>query len=414
VEPGTVKEKPMTKRILFVDDDPNVLQGLQRMLRSLRQEWDMFFVHSGREALDLLAHQCVDVIVSDMRMPEMDGAQLLNEVRQRCPHMVRIILSGHSDREMLLRSVGPAHQFLAKPCDADMLKSTIARACALRDLLRDEMLKRLVAGMQTLPSLPTLYLEVLETAQAADGSLEKIGKIIERDISMTAKILQLVNSAFFGLGRHISTPVQAVSLLGLDTVKALILSSQVFSNFDPVKTPGLCLDTLWQHSMAVGVCAKAITKAENGAKRLIDDAFMAGLLHDVGKLVLAVNLPQLYSRALSLVQTEGVTEWDAERHVLGATHAEVGAYLLGLWGLPDSIVEALAFHHSPSACPDCTLSPLTAVHVADALVYEEQAVHGETPKGFVDQAYLAELGVEECLARWRQDYQSTLIQGGRI
>jgi HD-like signal output (HDOD) protein len=404
----------MTKHILFVDDDPNVLQGLQRMLRPLRQEWDMVFAPTGREALDLLAHQCVDVVVSDMRMPEMDGAQLLNEVRERYPHMVRIVLSGHSDREMLLRSVGTTHQFLAKPCDADMLKSTVARACALRDLLRDETLKRLVAGMQTLPSLPTLYLEVLETAQAADGSLEKIGTIIERDISMTAKMLQLVNSAFFGLGRHISTPVQAVSLLGLDTVKALILSTQVFSNFDVVTTPGLCLDTLWQHSMAVGICAKAIAKAENSTKQVIDDAFMAGLLHDVGKLVLAVNLPQLYGQALSLAQTDGLTAWDAEHDVLDATHAEVGAYLLGLWGLPDSIVEALAFHHAPSACPDRTLSPLTAVHVADALVYEAQATDGEPPEACVDQAYLAELGVEERLAHWRQDYQSTLTQGDRV
>ena len=391
----------MQKRILFVDDEVNVLQGLRRMLNPMRHEWEMVFVESGQEALALLAQAPCDVIVSDMRMPGMDGTQLLTQVMERFPLTVRIILSGYADSSMILKAVGPVHQYLAKPCDAATIQLTIARACALRSLLADPILQGLVAGMQTLPSLPTLYLEVLDAVQDPQGSLEQVGDIMSRDISMTAKMLQLVNSAFFGLRRHVSSPVEAVKLLGLDTMKALTLSMQIFSHFDQKQEGAFALDVLWQHSLATSICAKRIAQEEQQDRHVVDHAFMAGLLHDVGKLVLAAHLPDLYSAALAQAQAHGTTVWEAERALLGTTHAEVGAYLLGLWGLPDPIVEALAFHHCPSACPDQRFSPLTAVHIANALVHtEDSSEAGGTPTA-LDSAYVAQLGLSERLPTWR-------------
>jgi HD-like signal output (HDOD) protein/ActR/RegA family two-component response regulator len=391
----------MKKRILFVDDEVNVLQGLRRMLNPMRHEWDMVFAESGQEALALLAQTPCDVIVSDMRMPGMDGTQLLTQVMERFPLTVRIILSGYADSSMVLKAVGPVHQYLAKPCDAATLQVTVARACALRSLLADPTLQGLVAGMQTLPSLPTLYLEVLETVQDPRGTLERLGEIMSRDIGMTAKMLQLVNSAFFGLRRHVSSPVEAVKLLGLDTIKALVLSLQIFSRFDQKQEGAFSLDVLWQHSLATSTCAKRIAQEEQQERHVADHAFMAGLLHDVGKLVLAANLPELYRAALVQVQEQGTTEWEAERALLGTTHAEVGAYLLGLWGLPDPIVEALAFHHYPSACPDQRFSPLTAVHIANALVHTEDSTEAGGSLAALDSAYVAQLGLSERLATWR-------------
>ena len=391
----------MKKRILFVDDEVNVLQGLRRMLNPMRHEWDMVFAESGQEALAMLAQAPCDVIVSDMRMPGMDGTQLLTQVMERFPLTVRIILSGYADSSMVLKAVGPVHQYLAKPCDAATLQVTVARACALRSLLADPMLQGLVAGMQTLPSLPTLYLEVLEAVQDPHGTLERVGDIMSRDIGMTAKMLQLVNSAFFGLRRHVSSPVEAVKLLGLDTIKALILSMQIFSHFDRKQEGAFSLDVLWQHSLATSTCAKRIAQEEHQDRHVADHAFMAGLLHDVGKLVLVANLPELYSAALVQAQEHGTTEWEAEHALLGTTHAEVGAYLLGLWGLPDPIVEALAFHHCPSACPDQRFSPLTAVHIANVLVHTEDSTEARGALAALDSAYVAQLGLSERLASWR-------------
>ena len=189
------------RRILFVDDEPMVLKGLQRSLRKMRAEWEMCFTSSSREALNILSTEPFDVIVSDLRMPEMDGAQLMDEVKRRHPQVVRIILSGQVEQETTFKSVQLAHQSLSKPCDANVLKHTLNKLFGLRNLLEDESIKRIVSQTETLPSLPAIYTKVINELQAAEPSVQKIGDIISTDLAMTAKILQVVNSAFFGLVR---------------------------------------------------------------------------------------------------------------------------------------------------------------------------------------------------------------------
>ncbi len=206
------------KQILFVDDEPLVLKGLQRSLRKMRAEWNTAFASSSKEALDILDQQPMDVIVSDLKMPEMDGMQLLTEVKNRHPHVVRIILSGHTEHEVTLRSVQYAHQNLTKPCDAEVLKQTLAKLFALRDILDNQSVKKIVSQIESLPSLPSIYSEIIEEMQSEDPSIKKISDTISKDLSMTAKILQVVNSVFFGLSRKISSPQGAVMLLGLETI----------------------------------------------------------------------------------------------------------------------------------------------------------------------------------------------------
>lgn len=389
----------MKKRILFVDDDRNVLEGLRRMLRNMRHEWDMTFAASGEEALEILSDNVFDVVVSDMRMPVMDGCQLLTRVQALHPNAARIILSGYSEREMILKSVRVAHQFLAKPCDSETVQSTVARALALRELLADETLIRLVSGIEGLPSAPSLYQEITQELNSPNASLQKVTKIISKDVSMTAKILQLANSAFFGLSQHVNNMDRALTVLGFDTVVALVLTVQIFSAHNP-SVPGFSIKVLWDHSMTTASFAKAIAKEEKQERLGIEDAFMGGLLHDIGKLVLASNLSENYRQVMLLVSDTKCPLWKAEQEILGTTHAEVGAYLMGLWGIPDGIVEAIAFHHFPSSCPARGFGPLTAVHVGNALA---QAKHpggkNETADSF-DLAYLAGVGLSDRLLPW--------------
>jgi len=400
------------KRILFVDDEPNVLQGLQRMLRSLRDEWDMTFVTNGAEALACLSQTPFDVIVSDMRMPGMDGAQLLTEVMHRHPEVIRIVLSGQANREIVLRAVGPTHQYLAKPCDPESLKALVNQTSALRELLTDATLKGLVASMKSLPSLPVLFLEIVDALKTPEVSIQHVARIIAKDVGMTAKILQLVNSAFFGLRRRVDDLPRAISLLGFDTIKSLVLSLHVFSQCQQDTLHKYALHTLWDHSFAVGVCARLIARLEKQAQPVIDAAMTAGMLHDCGKLVLATNLPELYGQTSTLVQNQNLPAWEAERLTFGATHAEVGAYLLGIWGLPTTIVEALAFHHYPSRSAEKTLSPLTAVHIANAFVHEQQTAAAESSSASVDLDYLATLGLADRLPLWREQCTAFLQKGG--
>lgn len=387
--------------ILFVDDEPNILSGLQRMLRTQRKEWDMAFAPGGNEALAMLAEKKYDVIVSDMKMPGMDGAQLLQEVSSKFPQIVRIILSGFSEKEMIMRSLSAAHQYLAKPCDAEILIATITRACALRNILCDDKLRRLVAQMRIVPSLPHLYQELLTELNKPDPSMKIIGGIIEQDIGMTAKILQITNSAFFGLSRSVSSTSEAVTFLGLETITTLALGVGIFSQFDCPKQQSI-IDELWTHSFQVGVLAKKIAASVN--RECANDAFAGGLLHDIGEVVFAANMPDEYMTVRESILADGDQDGAIEVAVLGATNAAMGAYLIGLWGLPNQVVEAVAFHHHPGQYETMTFNALTAVHLANPMIRNSASELSAHAEKYFDIEYLKRIEMYGMLPQWIEKF----------
>lgn len=381
------------KRILFVDDETLILQAIQRSLRGMREEWDMVFAASPAEALEKMREGSFDLVVSDMRMPGMDGVALLEKVKSCYPQTVRFILSGQCDRELILRAAGPAHQFLSKPCEIGELKSKVARALAFGDTVADPAVRSLVSGLTSVPSPPDLYLRVTEEIQSRDPSGAKVGKIVARDPSMTAKILQMVNSSFFGLRCRIASAEQAVNLLGLDMIGALVLSAHVFSRFDPAMLSQLSLQTVGEHAVLTGALAKKLARAEKVSENLQDACFTAGILHDLGKLVLGSGYPAKYRQSLALAKKEDIPDWKAEREVFSCTHADAGAYLLGIWGLPAPVVEAVAWHHWPSDSVVAEFHPVLAAHVAAAFV---ENMGGDLPwERYLDQEFLGRLGVSE-------------------
>lgn len=397
------------RQILFVDDEPNILQGLERILFPFRREWEMMFVSSGAKALDALNSQHFDVVVSDMRMPGMDGAALLAEIKKRHPDTLRFVLSGQSDNETLYRSVGEAHQFLSKPCKPQVLKECIDKAFALRELLSSATMKSLVGQLGTLPPVPRLYRELCDKLQSPDASIADVGRIIETDPAMTAKVLQLVNSAFFGLRRQVSTATQAVTLLGLDTVKSVLLMTGLFAPMEEKRVAhGFSIEMIWKHSVLVGARAQAIAKSIGVSKDIASDAYTAGLLHDTGELLLAANSPEDYERTHDYAAHNAVLISDAEKKLLGCNHGEIGAYLLGIWGLPDRVVEAVAYHHHPSESAGTSLSPLTVVHAADVLVQDR--VEGVGVPVVVDAVYIERLGLSEQYAEWAKAWAEESAQ----
>lgn len=390
------------RRIVFVDDAGEVLQHLQRTLAPMKSEWDMQFFASGAEALELIASSGCDVVVSDMVMPKMDGAELLAEVQNICPHAVRIMLSGDQTPFNHVRSSIVAHRFLNKPLDMAMLKATIRQADQLRTLLGNPALRALVKEITTLPSLPSIYQELMQEIRSPQSSLKKVARIIGKDLAMMAKILQLVNSAFFGLRTHVSSPEQAVALLGFDAIKSLVLSTQVFRQFDRAQLPSFSLEALWQHVVLAGGYARTIAKEEGVDQRVVESAYTAALLHDLGALVLAANRPEDYAQVMDLVKTRPLADWQAEREIFGADHAHVGAYLLGLWGLSEPIVEAVAYHHHPLEYVASGFTAVTAVHVGNQLA-EAQLQGRPVEEAFLgsDLAYLSREQFEGRMDRWR-------------
>ena len=357
------------KTILFVDDEPNILSGLKRMLRSMRKTMNFQFAEDGPAALEIMASEKVDVVISDMRMPGMDGATLLTAIQDQYPHAIRIMLTGQADDDSIMRTVGVVHQFLAKPADPDILKQVIQRASALQDLMADERLKKLVSSIDNLPSLPKTYARLQQVLKDPDSGLAEVAEIIEQDLAMSAKVLRLVNSAFFGLYKHIESPFRAVNLLGLDTIKALVLGVGVFSEMKSPAGKAFNVNELWSHSMAAAAFAKAIALHESEDKEMIDNAFISGLLHDVGKLLLFSRMPEEYEQAVVEAGETDCTLGKAEHRILGACHGDIGGYLIGLWGLPGQVVESITFHHRLEHYPDISFCPPVIVHAADYIYY---------------------------------------------
>lgn len=390
----------MAKRILFVDDEPMVLSGLQRSLRPMRSEWEMAFAAGGDEALAAIDQQTFDIIVTDMRMPGMDGAQLLEEVKKRSPQTLRMVLSGQSDRETILRSVNPAHQFLSKPCEAEELRSRLLRAFALKDLLQNPGLRELVTKLDSLPSLPYVYLKLNEELRRPEPSLARIDELIEADMAMTAKVLKLVNSAFFGLPCQVSRASHAVKLLGLDTLRALVLSAHVFEQFDSRLLTPEDAQQISDHCLAVSNIARKVALFEHADQRTQDDSFTAGLLHDAGKLILASALGEQYGKVLEHSAKADIGLYAAERELLRCCHGQVAAYLFGVWGLPGTIVEAVAWHHDPAGSLSTKFSPLAAVHVA-SVYHDEKSKSRLRDRTPIDTAFLAGIGCAENEPMWR-------------
>ncbi len=377
------------KRILFVDDEAQILDGLRCSLRRQRNEWDMVFAPGAEAALEEIRTRPFDVVVSDMRMPGMDGAALLTRVREEFPSTIRIILSGHSDRDAVLRALPVCHQFLAKPCEPATLKGTIERVVGLHSLLEAPRLRQVVGRIDDLPAMPRIYAELRAALRSPNCSARELGSIIGTDPAISAKLLKIANSSFFGLTQRVSAPERAIAYLGIDLVRSLVLGAEVFGS---VTGTSAALEEAQSHGLLTSLMARSLVSAPLDQ----DDAATAGLLHDVGEIVLAGPYPEVMGQRLA--QADTADRLTVEREALGVTHAEVGAYLVGLWGLPLTIVEAVAFHEEPSRArrPGDVVA---AVHVAAGVVTEAVARRrGHPITAALDAAFVARFGTRETLA----------------
>lgn len=393
------------RQLLFVDDEPSVLQGLRRMLHPLRDQWEMAFAENGRDALAYMASHQIDAIVTDMRMPQMNGAQLLAKVRELYPGVIRFILSGYSDRELIMQSVGSAHRYLAKPCDPSLLVATVEHSFAIQKMVHDERIRSKVMSLTALPLLPTTYQKLLAALGSEMSSIDSIAEIIVSDIGMTAKILHLINSAFFGRPAHVDKIDRAVSLLGLETVRSLVLTAGIFEQFVGTDLGGLTLEGIYSHCLAVGALSAKVARTLKHEKDGVDSALLAGMMHDVGKALLLTKFHDQLKEAIGRANGRLASLHLVEKDVIGVTHAEIGAYLISLWGESHDKVEAVALHHHPSKTRLASSNALTAVHIANALVRRAEYDDQETwQTNELDIEYLTPLGLMDLVLDMAEEY----------
>ncbi len=384
-------------RILFVDDEPLMLQGLRNLLWKDKSRWDLVFANGGQEALALLASSPCDVVISDMLMPGMDGPELLTEVCARHPDSVRFILSGYADRASMLRAVPMAHQYLGKPCNSAALRGTIERALGMRTLLENESLRLIVGKITNLPSVPASYHQLCQAVSDPKCGINEIAEIVQGDPAMAVRVLQLVNSAFFGATSEITSVQQAVRSLGTELIKGMALVGNILTAMESKTSEDIAADQLQLNWIQSAKLAKSfMTDTAKG-----ETAFTAALVRDVGKIVMALELPDQFSEILREARMGGRLQHEVEKEHLGTTHAEIGAYLLGVWGLPFSIVQSVAFHHAPHMLVDGAVDIIAAVHVAGTLMDARDMITSPAePASLLDAEFLKASGADMELPRW--------------
>lgn len=384
--------------LLLIDDDPDVLEVMRRGIARRLPSWEVAVAADASEAFAALGERGFDVVLSDVTMSGLDGAQVMHRVRETHPDAVRILMSGFADQETRLRSAAVAHQFLAKPFDLSALSGVLERTGVLRTLLQRPQLRELTSSLGEIPSAPTVYIELTDALAQPFSSVSDIVAIIGRDVGMAAQTLRLARGAYFGPSSDSLELPMAVARLGFGLLRGLVLSAGTYRSFqDAEAVPGFDIRAEQEHAMAVSRVARQLRVP--GADP--DETSVAGLLHDAGRLVLAARRPDLMHQVLEQARTEHRDPTEVELEVLGATHAELGAYLLGLWGLPAGVISAVSAHHHPETSTEAAI-PLTAsLHVANAVVRARAT--GQPPA--VDHAWLARVGLADQLDDWLRNLE---------
>ncbi len=383
------------KKVLFVDDEIEVLDGLRNSMRKYRSYWDCSFVVEAASALDLLQTQKFDIIISDMRMPSMDGAELLLRVQKLYPSMARIILSGYADKDAMLRAHSVAHVVISKPYDSKSLHEILLKIGNSQLLIPSARLTDVIGKLDSLPSPPIIFSKLLEETAKPNPNLKTIAQLICQDPSMSTNLMKVINSSYFNPSRSVFNLEQATYHLGLNMIKALLInieSHRLINLAD--KVSGFDLNDFQKDSLRISLAAKKLAPSNE----LKDEACMAGLLHDIGIIILVLFYPKEFEELLKLEQESTQPYYLLEQSMLGFTHAEIGAYLLGLWGLPQVVVNAVAFHHTPSTSGSETFDIAGSVHIAEALL--NSTLDSKLCKVNLDTEYVNKMGLTDKMTLW--------------
>lgn len=391
------------KHILFVDDNDNVISGIQRQLRPYRHQWQLFFAKNGPQALQLMTQQPIDLIVSDMVMPEMHGDELLRTVAERYPSTVRMLLSGFIDDETLKAGLASAHQYLGKPCTAESLREAISQVFKIQACVRNPKIIAEIGDPNRLPSLPRIYNELNAAIADENTTINEIAEIFARDMVLSAKLLQLINSPYFGVNRVVSNLTDAINLIGIRKLNHLVLSVHVKNAFPPAN-PDLesNMEYLWRDAGRVSELARLISLSENQQADRPDQAYLAGLLHNMGLLIFMWRGGAKLEALLHGVSHTQQPVGELETSIYGFTRSEAAAYVLSLWNIPPRIIEAILLQHTPNETDYDGINALTAVHVAASLL-KPSVMYGfdrlfDIP---LDTAYLQRIGRLERLPDWQ-------------
>lgn len=397
----------MKPHVVFVDEDLTVLDRLRQQLMPQTDAWGMIFAPGAEDALMVLEDKPIDVVVSRNTLSGMGGVRLLERVRTLQPRASRILMGGSELKDQVLSIVGPVHQ-VVDASDINSIVDCLNRLLRMQATLDRPKLRKLVSGVETLPTPSDAYYKLIDLLDRDDASVKDVGELVSQEMAMSAQLLKLTNSAMFGLSKPVTNAAHAVQVLGFDVVRRVALLAGVFELFEGTPAVQENITRLGQNSLGIGQLCGEIARMESLPSEVVAQAECAGLMAHLGMLLLLSEYGDQYLETLKLIDEDGVSIIEAERMAYGASHAEVGAYLLGLWGFSIPIVEAVAFHHEPLLLQGDELSASGVLHAAQFLA-TPRAVQGNSGEEIaallnqgVNVAYFEGLGLTHRLIAWRQ------------
>lgn len=349
----------MEKTILFVDDEKQILRAIKRLF--METDYIVFLADSGREALEILENEAVNMLITDIRMPKMNGYELLQVVKIKYPKVLRIAISGYTDNSQVYEALQKnlAKLYLFKPWDNDIFLKTVDNIFKFEDVLKNKQVLELINNLDNLPTIPKLYKDICDLIEKQE-SIDHITEKIEEDQAIVSKILQVSNSAFYGV--RTGSVKSAILYLGLSNIKNIVLNNSVF---DSGILNGFSRDLLWNH---INITNKLVLIffEKFFKKKLPETHQSAGLLHDIGIAVLLNNYKEKYFEIINMaLEHEERNLLQLEKEILGITHQEIGGYLLNWWELPYPIVESALFHHNPQDNRLIYNKLVATVHIAE-------------------------------------------------
>ncbi len=388
----------MSATLLIIDPDAEAIESYQKALAPKEASWTALYATTAEEGLKLAANDTPDIIVAALSLNDGLGLKVLSQAIDSSPLSHAFIAAQELERPQLAAAFEGGCRYLPRPCTADRLISEFQRCLAIDSWLQSPVVKEIVSSRQEFESLPAQHHQIVTGLNSPDTSIDDIAEAIANDLALSAKILETANSSFYGFDQSVADIKQAISLLGLSTTRNIVLAVHIFSQVGQDSEHQSLIKEIWHHSIAVAGAARRICLHETNDQKAAEEAYSAGLLHDIGKLILLGVVPDDYIEAQRLSREESLSPWQTEYKVIGCDHAEVGAYLLAKWGLPNALSEAAALHHRPANSCRGTFSTLAAVHAANAIVRKRRNPQHADATPITN--FLIEIGKSEQWADW--------------
>jgi len=364
-------------KLLFVDDEPLVLSGIENALIFADDDWDADFATSGEEAIEMLGSTHYDLLVTDMKMPGLTGADVLEWAKANRPDVLRLVLSGEIDAHLAERAMPLVHEFVPKPCDPDDLFEIIDRVYGVSQQLEGGTVRDVLGSLDALPSQPDLHIQIND-AISRDEGIGAVAAVISRDLAIASSVIKTANSAFYGFRTAAETVRDAVSRLGIETVRGIVLNAEVSGWVSPELADSVSV--LNEHSARVAEIVRHLVGQD------VPQASLAALLHDIGSLIVIARFPEHHRELNERLADPLDMREEYEREALGATHSEIGAYMLQMWNADQIVVETALHHHDRASGDESARRIIDAILASDVAIYELEDVPPGLDPALVERA----------------------------